>query len=145
NGELLDEQEDQLGALIPAPPAQRTYDLMPMTQSGRNVVSLLLTRAAEMPRVLAELEVQDSDGVRFFGSDEHCQSRPGAPRGWMEEENDESAAWHPCQVEAGTLDIEPRHIRRDFVQTTLPLPVAVRRIVQEGALILVVGLLAFLT
>src|SRR5438093_8929591 len=32
----------------------------------------------------------------------------------------ESTAWRPCQVEPGTLDIEPRHIRRDFVQTSHP-------------------------
>ena len=85
---------------------------MPMTQPGRNVVSLLLTRAAEMPRALAELEVEDSEGVRLFGSDEHWLSRSGAPRGWMEEDAGESTAWRPCQVEPGTLDIEPRHIRR---------------------------------
>jgi len=39
NGILLDQQEDQLAALVAVPPVQRTYDISRLVRRGRNVLA----------------------------------------------------------------------------------------------------------
>jgi hypothetical protein len=143
NGILLDEQEDQLGVSYIAPPVQRTYDLTPFVRRGANELGMVLTGTAGMPHVRADIGIEDSTGLRILGSDERWTSRPGGQPDWLHA-GEIGQLRKPCLVESGDLDVVPWQVRRDFVETSLPAELQLRRIFGEVLLMAIVALAAAL-
>jgi hypothetical protein len=146
NGILLDEQEDELGATVSAPPVQRSYDITAVAQRGRNVLALVLTDSTgRTPHVLADVEVEGGWGRRvLLGTDKDWLGRPGRPHNWLAAAPDGSSEWRPCLVEVGDLRVPPWQPRRQPVELVLPCAVVLQRAVGQLALIGLVAVLTFL-
>src|SRR5262249_8645826 len=140
----LDEQEEQLGTLLPVlPPIQRSYDITPVVRSGSNVVSVLMSSAAGAPRLLADLEVEDPAGSRLsLGTDATWEARSGLSTEWLATEP--SADWRPCRAETGDLDIPPWQPQRQDVAIAEPVSVVIRNTLGEASVMALIALLTAL-
>lgn len=142
NGILLDEQEAMLGTTLPAPPVERAYDLIPLVQSGRNVVTLALTATTGRPHVRADAEVEDGWGRRYrFGTDGHWQARPGLAGDWLKSSVDHPDEWHDCGAEPTAVGVLPWEPRRETVTLILPWSVRATRSLGQGLVVTLVFLL----
>jgi hypothetical protein len=145
NGIPVDEQEDTLGTSSAVPPMRRTFDITPLLHSGRNVVSLLLTRTEISTNILADLEMEDTEGNQLrFGSDASWRCRPGAGSSWLNAGPEELASWQPMQVVNGDADVFPWQPRREMVTVSLPLFTQMVHIGEEVGVMLLVAVAAFL-
>jgi hypothetical protein len=146
NGVLVDEREDRLLALQRGAPTQCSYDITPLVHSGSNVLCLLVQNGIGPAQILADVEAEDDAGVyHHFDTDQQWTVCAGMPKGWLNISRDRSIQWLPCQVEAGELDVPPWLPVRADVQLSLPLATALRRSLEEAAVMVAVGLLALLT
>jgi hypothetical protein len=145
NGILLDQQEDQLGALVAPPANRRMYDLTQVVRSGSNVLSLVVTgTAGRQPHLLADVEVEDAAGQRCrLGTDGHWQCRAGLPSGWLEPVPEDLSGWERCHVERGDLLLPPWEPRPQPVELTLPFEVTFARTAGEVGLMAAIALLTF--
>lgn len=145
NGIVLDQQEDELGTAVAVLPVRRVYDITAAVQSGRNVVSLLMTGTAGLPHLHADLEIEDAAGQRLrLGADQRWISAPGTPPDWLANTVADPAAWKACHVESGDLDVVPAATPRRTVVVELPAGVQLWRAVQQGGLMLLIGVLVWI-
>ncbi|MBY0525820.1 MAG: glycosyltransferase family 39 protein [Gemmataceae bacterium] len=144
NGLLLDEQEEQLGTMLPTPPIQRSYDVTPVMRAGRNTVCVAVTSAVGPPHLLADLEVEDSEGHRVtLGTDDRWLSRNCLANDWMAKRA-RSADWEPCQVASGDLGIAPWMPQRQDVQLDTPWSVFLTNAAGELGVMVIIAFFTFL-
>jgi hypothetical protein len=142
NGLPLDQREDQLDTSHVAPAVERIYDITPAVRRGDNSIALLLTSPLVTPHVRADVEVEDAAGTYRFGcTDRQWVSAAGAPDDALRAEVADPAAWQPCHVDNGHLDVMPWMPRREVVAFSLPQHDAVERGLREAGFMLVIGLI----
>ncbi len=144
NGYVIDEQEDRLATAERALVGQRTYDLTPLAQPGRNVLAFVFTPSGMPAHLLADVEVEDEAGrLNQFGTGADwltCSQLPGDvlnPGG-------ADAVWRPCHVESGDLDIKPWQPRRQVMQVNLPMGFLLGRLLGQVGLTAAIALLTWL-
>jgi hypothetical protein len=145
NGHFLDREEATLDTeAVPVTPMRRLYDLTPFIQRGHNALALSLTTPTGPPRVQADLEVEDEAGNRLgLGSNEEWLGSAGLPADWLQPQVN-AAAWAPCAVSPGDLDILPWLPARLFVPIAVPFDLALTWLAGEVGLILAFALVTLL-
>jgi hypothetical protein len=145
NGNLLAEQEDQMGTIPKSRAVQRNYDLTSVVQSGKNTISLLVQTVPPQPSIMADVEVEDASGaVHRFDTDEHWLACAGVSQGWIDDGSATAINWEPCRVEMSDLGVQPWQVVRTDVGLVLPLGTVVERAIEQAAIIALVGILAAL-
>jgi hypothetical protein len=142
NGELVEAEESQLGITAPVVATQWVYDVSTFMRRGANAVSI--TASTEQPPVhlRADLEVTTRSGTVYReATDGRWQwrsltaSRASEPT---------ASAWRACVEESGDAGLLPWETTRRQANTMLPTDLQIRLCLQDGALMLLTGLSAWL-
>jgi hypothetical protein len=145
NGVLLDQQEDQIGALRQGTAIRRIYDVTSLLQPGVNNVRLLLQNDDGPPHLTVDVEVEDTAGIRHrFDTDKQWLARASDLQQWLAVRDDAADLWTPCQMAAGDLGTSPWQLRGNDVQLVLSLDTYFWRAAGQTAVMGIVALLAAL-